>query len=122
MFCRNCGKELDDKAVVCPGCGVLVYGRKLEVPANLENPEAVEKKVNGLGIAAFVVSLISLWMGMWFMVPSFAALGLGIPAFVIRKKYNRCNGLAIAGFIISIVSTAFWMFMWIIFGIDILGG
>lgn len=22
MFCRNCGKELDDKAVVCVGCGV----------------------------------------------------------------------------------------------------
>lgn len=22
MFCRNCGKEIDDKAVVCPGCGV----------------------------------------------------------------------------------------------------
>lgn len=22
MFCRNCGKEIDDKAVICPGCGV----------------------------------------------------------------------------------------------------
>lgn len=22
MFCRNCGKEIDDKAVVCVGCGV----------------------------------------------------------------------------------------------------
>ena len=22
MYCRNCGKEIDDKAVVCPGCGV----------------------------------------------------------------------------------------------------
>ncbi len=22
MYCRNCGKELDDKAVVCVGCGV----------------------------------------------------------------------------------------------------
>lgn len=21
-FCRNCGKEIDDKAVVCPHCGV----------------------------------------------------------------------------------------------------
>jgi len=22
MYCRNCGKEVDDKAVACPGCGV----------------------------------------------------------------------------------------------------
>jgi TM2 domain-containing membrane protein YozV len=22
MFCSNCGKEIDDKAVVCVGCGV----------------------------------------------------------------------------------------------------
>lgn len=22
MFCKNCGKELDDRAVVCPNCGV----------------------------------------------------------------------------------------------------
>ena len=22
MFCKNCGKEIDDKAVVCPYCGV----------------------------------------------------------------------------------------------------
>lgn len=22
MYCRNCGKEIDDKAVVCVGCGV----------------------------------------------------------------------------------------------------
>lgn len=22
MFCRNCGKEISDKAVVCPACGV----------------------------------------------------------------------------------------------------
>jgi TM2 domain-containing membrane protein YozV/RNA polymerase subunit RPABC4/transcription elongation factor Spt4 len=22
MYCRNCGKEVDEKAVACPGCGV----------------------------------------------------------------------------------------------------
>lgn len=24
MFCTNCGKEIDDKAVVCVGCGVAI--------------------------------------------------------------------------------------------------
>lgn len=28
MFCKNCGKEIDDKAVICPGCGVPVEGAK----------------------------------------------------------------------------------------------
>lgn len=24
MFCPNCGKELDDRAVLCPGCGRII--------------------------------------------------------------------------------------------------
>ena len=28
MFCRNCGKEIDDKAVVCPNCGVAASEKK----------------------------------------------------------------------------------------------
>ena len=24
MYCKNCGKEIDDKAVICPECGVQV--------------------------------------------------------------------------------------------------
>lgn len=28
MYCKNCGKEIDDKAVVCPGCGVPVEKEK----------------------------------------------------------------------------------------------
>ncbi len=26
MYCRNCGKAIDDKAVICPGCGVSTRG------------------------------------------------------------------------------------------------
>ena len=22
MFCKNCGKEIDDRAAICPNCGV----------------------------------------------------------------------------------------------------
>jgi len=24
MFCKNCGKKIDDKAVICPKCGVSI--------------------------------------------------------------------------------------------------
>lgn len=28
MFCSNCGKEIDDKAVVCVNCGCIVSNNK----------------------------------------------------------------------------------------------
>lgn len=108
MFCKNCGKEINDNAVVCPYCGVQV--RQL----NGETAEGQEKHINGLGIAAFVVSILSLWLGLYYVVASLVALGLSIAAFVMRKKYNSCNGLAIAALVISIVSTVIWLFVWII--------
>ena len=110
MFCKNCGKEIDDNAVICPNCGIQVNEIKSETAASSA------KRVNGLGIAAFVVSILSLWLGVYFMIASFVGLGLSIAAFVMRKKYNSCNGLAIAGLVISIVSTAIWVIVWIIVG------
>ena len=32
-FCKNCGREIDDRAVICPNCGV---GQK-EVPTVVDN-------------------------------------------------------------------------------------
>lgn len=32
-FCKNCGREIDDRAVICPGCGVS-QGNKSEVVDN----------------------------------------------------------------------------------------
>lgn len=32
MFCKNCGNEMDDKAIVCPKCGVPVKEQKTKKP------------------------------------------------------------------------------------------
>lgn len=32
MFCKNCGQEIDDQAVVCPNCGVAQ--KDLNAPAD----------------------------------------------------------------------------------------
>ena len=29
MFCKNCGKEINDQAVVCPGCGCATGGKNV---------------------------------------------------------------------------------------------
>lgn len=34
MFCRNCGSEIDDRAVVCPKCGVAQQPVQNEVEDN----------------------------------------------------------------------------------------
>ncbi len=54
MFCRNCGKEIDDKAYVCPHCGVLT-----------SNAEAQKQPVNdsgsaGWGVLGFFFPLVGL--------------------------------------------------------------
>lgn len=32
MYCPHCGQEIDDRAVVCPKCGVPVSGKKVTNP------------------------------------------------------------------------------------------
>lgn len=49
MFCKNCGKEIDDKAVVCVNCGAAVQGN------------SVEDKVSvGLCILSFIIPIFGI--------------------------------------------------------------
>ncbi|MFV0497043.1 MAG: zinc-ribbon domain-containing protein [Candidatus Fimivivens sp.] len=49
MFCKNCGKEIDEKAVVCLHCGVAVQGSYLE-----------DKPSTGLNVLAFFIPIVGL--------------------------------------------------------------
>lgn len=109
MYCNNCGKEIDDNAFVCPHCGVKTVSQRNEIVL------VEDKKVNGLGIAGFVVSLVSLLLG-FYMICSIVGLVLSIVGVCRRKKYTSCNGLAIAGLVIGCVSTVFWLIMLICVG------
>lgn len=100
MFCKNCGREIDDKAVFCIHCGVAI--------------DKV-KKINGLGLAGFVVSLVSLYFGVYFCIASIVGLVLSVVGMVNAKKC-RLNGFAIAGLVIGIISVLIWAIVWIILG------
>ena len=50
MYCSNCGKEIDDKAVVCPQCGVAT-GKKVN---------NVDESSVGWGVLGFFFPLIGL--------------------------------------------------------------
>ena len=110
MYCKNCGKEIDNNAYVCPYCGALTAA---QTPAAGGD---ASKKINGLGIAGFVVSLVSLGLGYFFAIASIVGLVLSIVGMCMRKKYTSCNGLAIAGLVLGIVSTLIWAIVWIAAG------
>lgn len=54
MFCKNCGKEIDDKAFVCPNCGVKVDNAE----TNTDNASHRAKIKKGFNIAANVCAIV----------------------------------------------------------------
>ena len=99
MFCKNCGKEIDDKASICIHCGVAVEKKS-------ENTET-----NVLAIVGFVLSF-------------FIALAGLICSIIGYKRAPQFGGkgknFALAGIIISIVSMVlgfiFYIFAFSMFG------
>ena len=60
MFCKYCGKEIADEAVICVGCGRPVAEAKA-APAKAEavfSDGEVKKESNGLMTAACVLSFL----------------------------------------------------------------
>ena len=137
MFCRNCGKQIDDNAVFCPHCGCQTMSAGQQQPPQVQpawqqpqatpmgqpyvqpfnpNPQTAAKGTNGLGIAGFVVGLLSLWLGVYFCITAIVGLVLSIISVVKMKNYKSCNGLAIAGLVLSIIATVIWGLVWLIVG------
>lgn len=58
MFCKNCGKEIDERAYVCPHCGVKVKDEESERRA--ANAAADNGSKTGWGILSFFIPLVGL--------------------------------------------------------------
>lgn len=135
MFCRRCGHELNEGAVICPHCGVATpnykgqFGQytagtpeagKTAEPnyVNSFNQPIQPKRVNGFGIAGFVLSLLSVYFGVYFCIASVLAFVFSLIGVTKSKEYSSCNGLAIAGLVIGSITLLFWAIVYIFaFGI-----
>lgn len=88
MFCNNCGKEINEKAVVCPYCGVITNQNALKA-------ESSEKQTNTMAIIGFIFSFF------------IAIVGL-VCSIIGYKKAPELGGngkgMALAGIIISSIS------------------
>ena len=109
MYCSNCGKEVDDNAVVCIECGSLI---KKEEVKNLTTTTE-KRNINILCIVGFVVSILS-WFITLFGIVAIAGLVLSILGTVQAKRnYERLIGLGIAGIIIS-SACLIYVFYWLV--------
>ena len=82
----------------------------------MENSVEGKKKIYGLGIASFVLSILSV-VTMCYIVISVIlgviSIVLGIMSLVMEKK----NGMGTAGLIIGIVSIFITLFLYIVLGV-----
>ncbi len=82
MFCRKCGAEMDDEAIVCIKCGCGVEKEQ-------------KKQGNGIAIAGFVCS---------FFIPILGWIFGGIGLSRANKRNGKGAGFSIASIAISTVT------------------
>ena len=107
MFCKECGKEINDKAFVCPFCGCRIEKREEFVAS-----EPKEKKgISILCLVGFILSLVSLFIALYGTV-AIVGLVLSIVGIVQCSKNNlRLKGLGISGIVVSAVSLAYTIYV-----------
>lgn len=87
IYCRNCGTQINDKAIVCVHCGTSTIGS--------------QKGSGTPGILGFIFAIIGLILPIPLIDLLFAIVGLVLS--IIGVTGNRhYKGLAIAGLVISI--------------------
>ena len=87
MFCTNCGKEINNQAVICPHCGVPTQNCNLTQVYTRQNNDK-----NGIAIAGFVCS---------FFIPLLGWIFGGIGLSRANKRNGKFKGFAISAIIIS---------------------
>ncbi|MBQ7236802.1 MAG: zinc ribbon domain-containing protein [Clostridia bacterium] len=98
MFCTNCGKEIDEKAVVCIHCGVAV---KKEQPDSVEHSQSK----TGIGVLmGILLGLIGLLIGV-----------LMYPANTIARK-TFIKGWGITFAICAVLTIVLYIIFYFILG------
>ncbi len=102
MFCANCGKEIDEKAVICPNCGVLVQKYKI-----LENKRSTVDDKNEVGIVGMVFSLVGILLlsiPLVFFVAELIGSICGCVGISRAKELNgKGKGFSIAAVVVSTI-------------------
>ncbi len=106
-YCSNCGKEVDEKAYVCPNCGALLQGEP--APQQRETPE--KKKAYGFAITGLVLGILSVFFGVYYCI--LPAVGLVFSILAMRKK-TYGGAIAITALVLNCLFLVIWGFVWFI--------
>ncbi len=102
MFCRNCGKEIHDEAVICVHCGTYVNCAVLPLQTAPTAPSVVNgaEKKNSFALMGFIFS----FFGVFGFLFSILGLVFSIIGLVKSKELENGKGFGIAGIVISVVA------------------
>lgn len=113
MFCKQCGKEMEDGVAFCPNCGASQRAATLPASTPTQHggshqPE--NSSYNTMAVVGFVVALISLFLNFWGIVGITATI-FSIHGYMgCKKTGQKGHGLALTGIIIGAISIAFGIF------------
>ena len=94
-YCENCGKEINDNAVVCPGCGVSTIAQQTAVPVTQN--EKPTTAIMALGFA-FLIPILGIIFGI-----------VGISKYNDPKLKKQCI-IAIPIAIVVIIVGAYYLY------------
>ncbi len=105
-YCKNCGKEVNEGAVVCLNCGHALVEPTFQQPVEPTKPQ------EGKGLSTIAVIFGSL--GFWPLIMIGSIVGFITGLIGMLDNDNAYKGRAKIGFWLSISSFAFWILMLII--------
>ena len=84
-FCSNCGEKIDERAVVCPKCGVPVSGESTITQSTTTAP----KQGHGAATASLVLGIIGLICGVISVIVAICvyAFYTGVSAYDAYRTY-----------------------------------
>ncbi|MDQ2088101.1 DUF4190 domain-containing protein [Herbivorax sp. ANBcel31] len=107
MFCRECGKEINNKAVVCVHCGVRT---------GVGEPDAVMRMLLPVGRSGYAIAAGYLGLFSPLLIPAPLAVIFGILAIRDIKKNTHKHGMvrAIFGITIGAICTVLYAYAFLI--------
>ncbi|MDE7082810.1 MAG: DUF4190 domain-containing protein [Clostridia bacterium] len=109
MFCKHCGKEVNENAIICPECGVPTDNY-----AAVATPsKTTDNKFNGFALAGMICAIVGIIGGNWiWCIPSIVGLIFSIIGFVKVKEFKSGYGFALAGIIVGALGLLIWLIIW----------
>ncbi len=116
MFCKHCGAQICDEAVICVNCGCKVISPKSA--AAIDRNDAALRMVVPIGCSGWAI--VAGYLGLLSLLPVFgvAACVFGLLALNDIKKHpdKHGKGRAWFGIIMGGITTPLYLFIFIIVG------